>query len=64
MDSCRHWAYNAATGEVIGCSTVNALRRRLRRNQAWDFAHGYYAPSQWRFYHGTYEGLRFKALNV
>ena len=57
MMTQRHWAYNLATGEVIGCSTANALRRRLRHNQAWDIAHGYYAPSQWRFHHGSYEEL-------
>ena len=60
----RHWAYNATTGEVIGCSTVNALKLRLRRNQRWDIAHGFYAKSAWRFYHGAYEGLLYKSLEA
>ena len=56
----RHWACNLTTGEVIGCSSVNALKRRIRHNEAWDIAHGYFAKSEWRFYHGSYEGLRHK----
>ena len=58
----RHWAYNLATGEVIGCSTVNALKRRIKHNTAWDRAHGYITKSAWRFHHGTYEGLRAKSF--
>ena len=63
MATQRHWAYNLATGEVIGCSSANALRRRIRHNQAWDIAHGYYSASQWRFHHGTYEALCAKSFH-
>ena len=53
----RHWAYNLLTGEVIGCSTGNALKRRVKRNTAWDIAHGYRGCHEWRFYHGAYETM-------
>ena len=53
----RHWAFNLATGEVIGCSTSNALKRRVKRNTAWDIAHGYTNCHKWRFFHGAYEDL-------
>ena len=60
----KHVAYNKTTGEVIGCSTVNALKRRLKRNAIWDRAHGYFHKSEWRFVHGSdaFEQLREKAL--
>lgn len=58
----RHWAYNLTTGEVIGTSSVNALKRRIRRSVAWDIAHGYFVKNQWRFHHGAYEGLLDKTF--
>ena len=63
MTDCRHWAYNLETGEVLGSSTVNGLRRHIRRNTDWNVRHGYGA-GEWRFYHGAYEGLRLKALGA
>ena len=62
MHTQRHWAINLTTGEIIGCSSVNALRRRIAHNERWDIAHGYYSKSQWRFHHGAYEGLRTKSF--
>ena len=46
----RHWAFNIVTGEVLGSSTGNALRRHVRRNVRWDVAHGYGAGT-WLFFH-------------
>lgn len=61
MTTCRHWAYCPETGEVIGSTTVNSLRRHIRRHMARDLKYGFAAKS-WRFYHGAYEGLRLKTL--
>lgn len=63
MTNCRHWAYNLETGEVLGSSTGNALRRHVARNVRWNIRHGYGA-GKWRFYHGAYEGLRLRALGA
>ena len=60
---CKHWAYNLETGEVLGAMTGNALRRHVAYNVRWLVRHGYGA-GKWRFYHGAYEGLRFRALGV
>lgn len=60
----RHWAINLTTGEIIGSTSANALKRRIRHNERWDISHGYYAKSVWRFYHGAYEGLRLRALGA
>jgi hypothetical protein len=62
MNECRHWAINLTTGEIIGSTSVNALKRRIRHNERWDIAHGYYAKSAWHFHHGAYEGLRTKSF--
>lgn len=63
-----HAACNLTTGEVILCSSVNALKRRIRHNEAWDRAHGYYAKSEWVFAHGgnnrAYERLSAKVNNL
>ena len=64
MHTQRHWAINLTTGEIIGSSSVNALKRRIRHNERWDIAHGYYSKSAWRFYHGAYEGLFYKSLKA
>ena len=34
-------AYNTITGEIIACSTANALKRHIARITTWDVAHGY-----------------------
>lgn len=60
---CKHWAYNLETGEVLGAMTGNGLRRHLAHNVRWLVRHGYGA-GKWRFYHGTYEGLRFNTLGA
>ena len=59
-----HVGYNKTTGEVIICSTVNALKRRIKRTARWDRAHGYFYKPEWIFVHGSdaYEQLRVKAL--
>lgn len=64
MNGMNHVAYNKTTGEVIGCSTVNALKRRLKRNARWDRVHGYFYKPEWVFTHGSdaFEKLRVKAL--
>ena len=54
-----HVAYNTTTGEVIACSTSNALKRRIARNTAWDVAHGY-GYGKWVFTHKGIEALRDK----
>ena len=53
----RHWALNIVTGEVIGCSTGNHLKREVARNQRWDIAHGYGA-GKWIFFHCTEAKMR------
>ena len=53
----RHWAVNTATGEVLGSSTGNALRRHIRRNVRWDVAHGYGAGT-WLFFHCERDQMR------
>ena len=58
--TCRHWAICLETGEVLGSTTGNALKRHIARNTAWDIANGYGGKRSWRFHHGDYEGLRMK----
>ena len=50
ITAIRHWALNITTGEVLGSSTGNALRRHVRRNVRWDITHGYGAGT-WLFFH-------------
>lgn len=61
MNNCKHWAINIRTGEVLGSSTGNGLKRHIQRNERWNIAHGYCA-GKWRFYHGKYEGLHMKSF--
>lgn len=53
----RHWAVNTITGEVLGSSTVNGLRRHIRHTVRWDVANGYGA-GRWLFFHCSEEQLR------
>ena len=50
MTTIRHWAVNLATGEVLGSSTGNQLKRHVRRNVRWDVRNGYGA-GEWIFFH-------------
>ena len=63
-----HAACNLATGEIILCSSVNALKCRIRHNEDWDRAHGYYTKSEWVFAHGgnnsAYDKLREKVTSL
>ena len=61
MTDCKHWASNLETGEVLGSSTGNALRRHVAHNVRCNIRHGYGA-GEWRFFHGSYEALRMKSL--
>ena len=61
--SAKHWAYNLETGEVLGSSTGNGLRRMIKRSQSWQIRYGY-GTGKWRFSHGAYAGLRFRALGA
>lgn len=60
-NNCYHWAYCPETGEVLGSSTVNGLRRHVAHNVRYDRKCGYPRKS-WCFHHGSYESLRLKAL--
>ena len=46
-----HAAMNITTGEVLTSTHANTLKRRVKRNTAWDIAHGY-GKSEWIFAHG------------
>ena len=61
-----HAAFNLTTGEVILTARACALRHRIKRNEAWDIAHGYYAKSEWVFAHGdkAYEKLCDKSAKL
>ena len=47
-----HAAMNIITGEVLTSTHGNTLKRRVKRNTAWDIAHGY-GRSEWVFAHGS-----------
>jgi hypothetical protein len=47
-----HAAFNLTTGEVLTSTHANTLKRRVKRNTAWDIAHGY-GKSVWVFAHGS-----------
>lgn len=47
-----HAAMNITTGEVLTSPHANTLKRRVKRNTAWDIAHGY-GKSEWVFAHGS-----------
>ena len=53
----KHWAYNSATGEVLGSSTSNQLKRRVKASTAWDRAEGF-RNHKWVFFHGTEGEMR------
>ena len=57
----RHWAYCLDTGEIIGCSTSSALKRRVRYRVARYKQLGY-TGGKWRFYHGELDDLRAKVI--
>lgn len=61
-----HAAFNLTTGEVILTARASALHRRIKHNEAWDIAHGYYAKSEWVFAHGdkAYEKLCDKSARL
>ena len=48
-----HAAMNITTGEVLTSPHANTLKRRVKRNTAWDIAHGF-GKSEWVFAHGSY----------
>lgn len=47
-----HAAFNLTTGEVLTSPHANNLKRRVKRNTAWDIAHGY-GKGEWVFAHGS-----------
>jgi hypothetical protein len=47
-----HAAFNLTTGEVLTSNHANTLKRRVKRNTAWDIAHGY-GKGEWVFAHGS-----------
>ena len=51
MENFKHIAYNLTTGEVIMTTTGNALKRRVKDNNAWAIRYGY-PVGEWRFAHG------------
>lgn len=53
----KHWAYNLITGEVLGCSTGNGLKRRVQHSNRWGARHGYELGS-WIFFHCSDAELR------
>jgi hypothetical protein len=61
-----HAAFNLTTGEVILTTRACALRHRIKHNEAWDRANGYYAKSEWVFVHGdkAYEKLCDKSAKL
>ena len=46
-----HAAMNLITGEVLTSTHANTLKRRVKRNTAWDIANGY-GKGKWVFAHG------------
>lgn len=46
-----HAAFNLTTGEVLTSNHANTLKRRVKRNTAWDIAHGL-GKGEWVFAHG------------
>ena len=61
-NSCRHWAICPETGEVLGCSSGNGLKRHLAHRIRWNVRHGYGA-GKWVFFHGSEEALRMKSFH-
>ena len=47
-----HAAMNLITGEVLTTNHANTLKRHVKRNTAWDIAHGY-GKGKWVFAHGS-----------
>jgi hypothetical protein len=47
-----HAAMNITTGEVLTSPHGNTLKRRVKRNTAWNVAHGY-RGNEWVFAHGS-----------
>lgn len=53
----RHWAYNLETGEIIGCSKANGLKRRVAFTNSFNRKYGYPCGG-WRFFHGSEREFR------
>ena len=51
-NTCRHWALNPFTGEMLGCTRGRALKRRVKEASRYH-VHG--IPNRWLFAHGTQE---------
>ena len=45
-----HAAFNLTTGEVLTTNHANTLKRSVKRNTAWNVAHGY-GKGKWVFAH-------------
>lgn len=48
----RHWAYNTETGELLGSSTSNGLKRRVKRTNRW-YIKERFSLGSWVFFHGS-----------
>lgn len=59
----RHWAYNLKTGEIIGCSKANGLKRRVAFTNSFNRKYGY-PYGGWRFFHGSEKELRSWRLGL
>lgn len=53
----RHWAYNIKTGEIIGCSKTNGLKKRVAYVNSFNYRNGY-PYGGWRFFNGSEEDFR------
>lgn len=56
-NTIKHWACDFTTGEVLGCSTSNQLKRRVKKITAYERAEGFYGH-KWVFFHGTEGEMR------
>ena len=53
----RHWAYNLKTGEIIGNSKANGLKRSVALNNSFNRKYGDPCGG-WRFFHGSEREFR------
>lgn len=55
----KHWAYNLATGEILGCHRACSLKRHLKRISRFDFNY-FGCRGQWVFSHNGEQALHAK----
>lgn len=59
----KHWAYNLATGEILGCNRACDLKHNLKRIACFDFDF-FGCRGQWVFCHNGEQAMHAKVREI